>query len=347
MQIFTDPDFDGHEMVTFACDPDVGLRAIIAVHSSRLGPAAGGCRIWRYDSEVAALRDALRLSRGMSLKNAAAGLDLGGGKAVILLGEGQQKTPELMRAFGRAVDRLGGLYITAEDVGATTADMAAVREVTPHVAGLANGDFASGDPSPVTARGVFEAMRIGAEVALGREDLSGLVVAVQGLGNVGRHLCRMLHEAGAQLKVTDIDDARCKAVAQDLGAEALPVEGFHAVACDIYAPCALGGTLSAGNIAQIRARLIAGAANNQLETEADADRLEARGIAYMPDFLINAGGITNVAAEIAGRSSEQFVADWFPGFRAQLRKVMAEAAEAGVSPHVIALSRARERLSAG
>lgn len=345
MDLFSHPDFDGHELVCFASDPTSGLRAIIAVHSTRRGPAAGGCRLWRYDSEADALRDVLRLSRGMSLKNAVAGLDLGGGKAVIMLAPGQTKTPELMRAFGRAVDRLNGLYITAEDVGVSTADMVEVSRETSHVAGLPSGEFASGDPSPVTARGVFEAMQIGAEIVLGRTDLNGVTVAVQGLGHVGCYLCEMLHGAGARLIVTDIDEARCQDAADSFGAEVRPVSGFHEVDCDVYAPCALGGTLSERTIPHIRARLIAGAANNQLATAADADRLEARGIAYMPDFLINAGGISSVAAEIARTSSTEFVEGWFPGFRAQVREVMEQAAAEGISPQVVALRIAAARLT--
>ncbi|MDO5648134.1 Glu/Leu/Phe/Val dehydrogenase [Paracoccus sp. (in: a-proteobacteria)] len=344
MQLFTHQDFAGHELVTFACDEETGLRAIIAVHSTKRGPAAGGCRMWRYETEADALRDALRLSRGMSLKNAVAGLDLGGGKAVIMLAPGQTKTPELMRAFGRAVERLNGLYITAEDVGVSTADMEEVATQTKHVAGLASGEFASGDPSPVTARGVFESIQIGADVVLGRKDLNGLVVAVQGLGHVGYYLCQMLHDAGAKLIVTDINEERCAQAAADFGAEVASVAGFHAVECDVYAPCALGGILSERTIPEITAKLIAGAANNQLETEADAERLERQGIAYMPDFLINAGGISNVAAEIGGKPAAEFVEGWFPGFREQVRNVMTRAAEENVSPHVIAVQIAQERL---
>ncbi|MDO5613396.1 MAG: Glu/Leu/Phe/Val dehydrogenase dimerization domain-containing protein [Paracoccus sp. (in: a-proteobacteria)] len=346
MELFTHADFDGHELVGFASDPATGLRAIIAVHSTRRGPAAGGCRLWRYESEAEALRDALRLSRGMSLKNAVAGLDLGGGKAVIMLAPGQAKTPELMRAFGRAVDRLNGLYITAEDVGVTTADMVEVSRETAHVAGLPDGAFASGDPSPVTARGVFEAMQIGAASVFGG-GLDGRRVAVQGLGHVGWHLCRMLHHAGARLIVTDIDDDRSQAAARDFGAEVRPVAGFHATDCDILAPCALGAVLSAATIPDIRARLIAGAANNQLETEADAERLHANGIAYMPDFLINAGGISNVAAEIARRPAAEFVEDWFPRFRDQVGEVMAQAAARDVSPQAVAQEIAAARLGLG
>ncbi|MDO5658807.1 MAG: Glu/Leu/Phe/Val dehydrogenase dimerization domain-containing protein [Paracoccus sp. (in: a-proteobacteria)] len=344
MQLFTHQDFDGHELVSFASDAETGLRAIIAIHSTRRGPAAGGCRLWRYETEADALRDALRLSRGMSLKNAVAGLDLGGGKAVIMLAPGQTKTPELMRAFGRAVERLNGLYITAEDVGVSTADMVEVSRETSHVAGLPDGEFASGDPSPVTARGVFESLRIGVEQVMGRDDLRGVTVAVQGLGHVGQHLCQMLHDHGARLIVTDIDESRCRDAAARFGAEIRPVAGFHATECDVYAPCALGGTLSARSIPEMTSKLVAGAANNQLETEADAERLHRQGVTYMPDFLINAGGISNVAAEIAGRPAAEFVENWFPGFRQQVREVMTRAAADDVSPHVIAVQIARERL---
>ncbi len=346
MIVFEHRDFDEHERIVFARDAATGLRAIIAVHSTRLGPAAGGCRMWPYASEEDALADVLRLSRGMTLKNAVAGLDLGGGKAVIIADPKTQKTTELLRAFGRAVDDLGGRYITAEDVGVDVSDMEIVRETTRWVAGLGRGLHASGDPSPVTARGVFEGLKLAVGQRLGLENLEGVKVAVQGLGHVGRNLCRLLHGAGAQLVVSDVDEARVRAVVEEHGASAVPVASIVTADVDVFAPCALGGVLDAEAIETLRATIVAGAANNQLATAEDANRLHRRGILYVPDFALNAGGIINVAREIAGIADPAWVDAKLQGMLANIDVILREAQERGVSPQAIAEEFARRRLAA-
>jgi len=299
-----------HEVTDFQEDIHVVSNAdgeaigVIAIHSTALGPAAGGCRFWHYDSHAALTADAIRLARGMSYKNAVAGLPLGGGKAVLRRPAGSFDRAALFRAFGDAVESLGGAYITAEDVGTTVADMERVRERTRYVAGLhAEPGKSGGDPSPWTARGVFEAMRAAARFALG-SDLDGLTVAVQGTGNVGAALCRMLRAAGARLVIADVDHRRVDALVAELGARAVSVDDILAADADILAPCALGGILSARTIPDLKARLVCGAANNQLATEADGEALLARGIVYAPDYVVNAGGIINVSAEYLGEAPE-------------------------------------------
>lgn len=346
MTIFSHRDFDGHERIVFAHDLEAGLRAIIAVHSTKLGPAAGGCRMWPYASDEEALADVLRLSRGMTYKNAVAGLDLGGGKAVIIADPGTGKTPDLMRAFGRAVNDLGGRYITAEDVGIDVADMEVVRETTPHVAGLSRGAHASGDPSPVTARGVFEGLKLAVSVRLERNTLAGIRVAVQGLGHVGRHLCTLLHEAGAELFVSDIDEERMREAVRSCDARAVATDEIMAIEADVFSPCALGGILNAHTVPRLRAVVVAGAANNQLALSEDADALHERGILYLPDYVINAGGIINVASEIAGLGDPQWVGKKLAGMIENLAEILREAGERDVSPDKIAEEFARRRLSA-
>lgn len=345
MTVFSHPDFDGHERVLFAHDAETGLKAVIAIHSTRLGPAAGGCRMWPYETEEEAVADALRLSRGMTYKNAVAGLDLGGGKAVILADPRTAKTPALMRAFGRAVNDLGGRYVTAEDVGIDVSDMEIVREVTPHVAGLASGPHASGDPSPVTARGVFEGMRKALLVATGSDDVAGRTVAVQGLGHVGRHLCALLHAAGARLVVSDIDPARVADAERAFDARAVAPDAIATVPADVYAPCALGGVLDDATIPRLSARIVAGAANNQLARPEHAEALHARGILYVPDFALNAGGIINVAREIEGRTDATWLAERLAAMVSNLEAILREAARTDVSPNRVAEAFARRRLA--
>lgn len=287
-----------HEEVYRVTDAASGLAGFIAVHSTALGPAAGGLRMRTYRDEAEALDDVLRLSRGMSLKNAAAGLPLGGGKAVIMGDPARDKTPELLRAMGRAVQSLGGRYWTAEDMGMSTDDMGVLAGETAFVAGLAGGAFASGDPSPVTARGVFNAIRRSAARRLGSDDLAGRKVALQGLGHVGGALAALLHGAGARLVVSDIDAGRTARAAERFGAEVVPGDAIHAAEAEIFAPCAIGAILNARTVPQLRASIVAGAANNQLATPEDGKSLHARGILYAPDFVANGGGIINVAAEI-------------------------------------------------
>jgi leucine dehydrogenase len=291
MQLFTHPDFDDHEQVVFARDAMAGLTAIIAVHSTALGPALGGCRIWKYAGEDEAVADVLRLSRGMTYKAALAGLALGGGKSVVLADALAEKTPAMMRAMGRAVERLGGRYIVAEDVGASVADMDAIATETAHVSGTS---ATVGDPSPWTARGVFLAMQAAARHRWGG-GLEGRTVSVTGLGSVGSNLCRHLAGAGARLVVSDIRAEAVQRIVQETGAVAVHPEAAHAARADIFAPCALGAGLNARTIPELGARLVCGAANNQLATAEDGARLAARGILYAPDYLVNAGGLVSVA----------------------------------------------------
>lgn len=345
MPLFSHPDFDGHERVLFAHDVETGLKAVIAIHSTRLGLAAGGCRMWPYASDDEAVADALRLSRGMTYKNAVAGLDLGGGKAVIIGDPRTDKTPALMRAFGRAVNDLGGRYVTAEDVGMSVSDMEIVREVTPYAAGLASGEHASGDPSPVTARGVLEGMRRALAVATGSDDLAGRTVAVQGLGHVGRHLCALLHAAGARLVVSDIDPARLEDARSAFDARVVAPEDIASVPADVFAPCALGGVIDDAAIPRLGARIVAGAANNQLARPEHAQALHDRGILYVPDFALNAGGIINVAREIERRTDAAWLAQRLASMVSNLEAILREAAERDVSPNVVAEAFARRRLA--
>ncbi|MDZ7711094.1 MAG: Glu/Leu/Phe/Val dehydrogenase dimerization domain-containing protein [Roseovarius sp.] len=326
-----------HEEVYRVEDAGAGLRGFIALHSTRHGPAAGGLRMRVYDSDAAALEDVLNLSRGMSYKNTAAGLPLGGGKAVIIGDPARDKTPELLRAMGRAIDALEGRYWTAEDMGMSPDDMAEIARETRYVAGRDQGAHASGDPSPVTAQGVLSAMRAGAAQVWGRGDLRGRHVAVQGLGHVGWHLVRLLHEAGARLSVADMDGARAATTAAEFGAELVEPGAIHAVEADILAPCAIGGVLNEGTIPEIRAAMICGAANNQLATPEDADRLHARGILYLPDYVANGGGIINVSAEILEIGDRDgWVSGRLDAIEANMARILEQATGEGISPAVIA-----------
>jgi leucine dehydrogenase len=302
--LFDHPAHDGHESVLFARDTASSLRAIIAVHSTAAGPACGGVRFWHYVTEADALTDVLRLSKGMSYKNVMAGLPLGGGKAVILADAQRTKSRELLRAFGRAVDRLGGAYIAAEDVGITVDDVAAMREATRHVAGKAKGVHASGDPSPFTARGVFLGLHAAVRFQLGTDSLKGLRVGVLGLGAVGMKLAGMLHETGAKLVVADIDRQRVREAERAFGAEIAAPDLLPVQPLDVLSPCALGGVLSPEAIEKLRATVVAGAANNQLVDAAYGRLLHEKGVLYAPDYVINAGGIINVAGEVLGDYDE-------------------------------------------
>ncbi len=283
------------------------VQGVIAIHSTARGPAAGGCRLWHYDDIATLTTDAIRLARGMSYKNALADLPLGGGKAVLQLPKGHFDRKAAFEAFANAISRLGGQYITAEDVGTTVNDMKIVRETTPFVAGLTNdgqSDKAGGDPSPWTARGVFASIDAAARMVLG-SDLRGQTVAVQGVGNVGTYLCQLLHEAGARLIVADIDERKAQTVSTLFGARMSTIEDILSVEVDILAPCALGGVLNAQSIPQIKARLVCGAANNQLARPEDGEALMARDIVYAPDYVVNAGGIINASAEYLGETTQQ------------------------------------------
>jgi leucine dehydrogenase len=306
--LFAAPDFDGHERVLFAHDPESGLKAIIAVHDTALGPACGGCRMWPYANGDEALRDVLRLSRGMSFKNAMAGLPLGGGKSVIIGDSRTAKTPALMRAFGDAVESLGGRYVAAEDVGISTADVQIMAERTRHVAGLPAGaggsaadhDSGYGDPSPFTAYGVYLGIRAAVRHRLGSDTLKGVRVAVQGVGNVGSHLVARLVADGALVLIGDIHADAVARLQAAHGVTAVDPAGMAGADVDVYAPCALGGAISERTLETLRATIVAGGANNQLATAEMGEALRQRGVLYAPDYVINAGGIINVAAEVVG-----------------------------------------------
>ncbi|MEK9844498.1 Glu/Leu/Phe/Val dehydrogenase dimerization domain-containing protein [Thalassospira sp.] len=296
MNVFSDTAFDGHEQVVFASDETTGLKTIIAVHNTNLGPSLGGCRMWPYASEQEAIHDVLRLSRGMTYKSALANLPLGGGKSVIIGDPRSQKTPELFRAMGRAVEQVGGRYIVAEDVGTSPEDMEQIASQTKHVGGINDGSdpARTGDPSPFTAYGVFIGLKEAARFKFGSDDLTGLRVAVQGLGHVGYHLCQMLHDAGAKLIVADLNNNSVTAAVNAFGATTVSVDDILATEADILAPCALGGVINDKTIEKLRVGIIAGAANNQLEHDRHGDMLREAGILYAPDYVINAGGVVEV-----------------------------------------------------
>ncbi|TAL29103.1 MAG: Glu/Leu/Phe/Val dehydrogenase [Alphaproteobacteria bacterium] len=305
MSVFSHKEFDQHEQVSFFHDAATGLRAIIAMHNTNLGPALGGCRMWSYESDDAALKDVLRLSKGMTYKAAVAGLPLGGGKSVIIGDSKKHKTPELMRAMGRAVNSFGGQYIVAEDVGTTTEDMNHINSQTKHVVGIAGGAHGSGDPSPTTALGVFTGLKAAVRHRLQRNDLKGLKVAVQGLGNVGYNLCRHLHQAGAQLIVTDMAADKVDMASREFGAMAVALNSIYDIEADVFAPCALGGILNDDTLTRIKAKVIAGAANNQLAEARHGDVLRDMKVLYAPDYVINAGGLISVYYEHLARSTNK------------------------------------------
>lgn len=336
----------GHETVLRIEDPSTGLIGFIAVHSTALGPAAGGLRMRPYDSEDAAIEDVLRLSRGMTYKNAAAGLPLGGGKAVIMGNPTEIKTPELLRAFARAINTLKGKYWTAEDMGMTPADMAILGEETRFVAGLPDGAFASGDPSPITAAGIFQSIRTTARHRFGSENLTGRVIAVQGLGHVGAYLCQMLKTAGADLIVADIDEDRVGKAVASFDATAADSASILSAKADILAPCAIGAILNEKSIAELDVSAICGGANNQLATEADGTRLHQRGILYAPDYVVNAGGIINVATEILEISDREFfVKEKLAALDKTLDRILIRAAQRNCSPNNVASEIVDELLS--
>ena len=306
LNLFDNPAFDNHEAVHHFFDRKTGLRAIIAIHSTVLGPAAGGCRRWHYASDESALCDALRLSKGMTYKNALAGLPFGGGKCVVLCGPGEANSPEIFRALGAAVDSLGGRYVTGEDVGVSMQDMLHVKARTDFVSGLPQEDgCVGGDPSPWTALGVALSIKTAARRQLGVHTLDGVTVAVQGVGHVGFNLCRILAGAGARLTVADVNPANvCRAVRQ-YGAKAVAPDDILFQHTDVLAPCALGAVLNAHTIPKLKCRIVAGAANNQLETADDAQRLEEYGVLFLPDYVINGGGVISISREYLGGCTQQ------------------------------------------
>ena len=345
---WTEPDFDDHELLQFVHDREIGLTAIIALHSTHLGPGGGGTRFWHYADPVGALTDALRLSRGMSYKNAMAGLPMGGGKGVILAGPDRRKTPEMLAAYGRAIETLGGRYVTAEDVGMSEADMVAISRATDHVSGLPVGEgMAGGDPGPFTAYGIYLGIKAGVKHQLGREDVEGVHVAVQGTGSVGGGVARLLARDGAKLTLADVDPAKAAALAHELGAAAVPADAILSTPCDVLSPCALGAVLDDTSIPALACAVVAGGANNQLARSEHGALLAARGVLYAPDYVINAGGIIDVALEYLGRRAGKphtaaEVNERIERIPQRLEAIWHESDASGLSPDTVADRMARE-----
>ncbi|HEY1077556.1 MAG TPA: Glu/Leu/Phe/Val dehydrogenase dimerization domain-containing protein [Fontimonas sp.] len=336
----------GHEMLTTVSDEASGLEAIIAVHSTARGPAFGGCRYWHYVDRESAIVDAQRLAEGMSLKNALADLPFGGGKAVILRTARQPDREALFKAYGRFVAAQNGRYITAEDVGTTVADMQAVASQTRFVSGL-NGEGAhGGNPSPKTALGVFVSIRSAARLVLQRADLDGLEVAVQGLGSVGWELCRLLAGAGCRLQVADMNPALTAMAVESFGARACTTDEILFADADVLAPCALGAVLNPATVDRIRARVVAGAANNQLLTIADGDALHARGVFYLPDYLVNAGGIVSVVREYQWGAGERAITDEVRKIAQRVEELIDRVDRSALAPARVADAWARSLLVA-
>lgn len=345
MTVFSAGDFADHEQVVFVTDEPSGLRAIIAIHNTTLGPALGGCRMYPYASEAEALRDVLRLSRGMTFKAAAANLQLGGGKAVIIGDPRTQKTAALLQAMGTAVDRLGGRYITAEDVGTSVEDFGELYKKTKHVVGLPVALGGTGDPSPTTALGVYYGLEAATRHRWGEAQLAGKTVAVQGLGNVGWHLCGLLHTAGAKLIVSDVNAERVSNAVSTFGATSVPPESIYSAKADIFAPCAMGAIVNDETLPQLQAKIVGGAANNQLALDHHGDQLKARGILYAPDFVINAGGMIRVASEREG-FNEALVDQNVKGIGDSLLAIFRRSESEGIQTNAAAMLMARERLMA-
>lgn len=341
--VFSNPSFIGHEQVVFCHDVETGLKAIIGIHNTVLGPALGGTRMWNYENEYDALVDVLRLSRGMTFKAAISGLDLGGGKAVIIGDARKDKTDALMRKFGEFVNSLGGRYITAEDVGINTRDMELVKMETNYVTGIPESMGGAGDPSPVTAYGVFMGMKAAAKFKWGSDDLTGKKILIQGVGNVGQTLVKYVSEAGATVFVNDIYEDVIEKVASTYHAQIVSGDIFD-TDIDIYAPCALGATVNDSTIERLKCEIIAGAANNQLADEnKHGMRLQERGIVYAPDFLINAGGLINVNSEIAGYSRDEVFKRTENIYNTTL-DCLKYAQSNQVTTHQAALAKAQERI---
>ncbi|MEX6503106.1 Leu/Phe/Val dehydrogenase [Pseudomonas zhanjiangensis] len=348
MSVFSHVDFDHHEHVVYGHDQASGLKAIIAIHDTSLGPALGGCRMWAYGNDDEALRDVLRLSRGMSYKSALANLPLGGGKAVIIGNPHTGKSEALFQAMGDFVDSLGGRYITAADSGTGVAEMQIMAERTRHVAGAGQreafgGGMRNGDPSPSTAYGVFIGLQAAVKHRLGRDDLKGLKVAIQGVGQVGFGLARQLKEAGAELWVTDIVEANVRRAVEQLGATAVGQNEIYGLDVDVFAPCAMGAIINPHTLEALRAPVIAGAANNQLADAELAEELRRRGCLYAPDYAINAGGIIDVCYERTGGSTAQLKAH-IEGIGETLTQIFQRAEREGATTTAIADRLAEERL---
>ena len=344
--VFGQFSFDNHEQIVFCNDEDTGLKAIIGIHNTTLGPALGGTRMWQYKSEWEALNDVLRLSRGMTYKSAISGLNLGGGKAVIIGDAKTQKNDALMRKFGEYVNSLSGKYITAEDVGMETRDMDVIREVTPHVTGVSEAIGGSGNPSPVTAYGVYMGMKAASKYKFGSDSLAGKKVLVQGVGHVGETLVKHITDEGAQVILNDINEARLEELSKKYGANVVLGNDIYGLDIDIYAPCALGATINDESIAQLQAKIIAGAANNQLANELKHGKmLQEKGIAYAPDFLINAGGIINVYAEVVGYDKAESLKRTENIYNTTL-EIFALAEKENITTHQAAFNIAQARIDA-
>ena len=337
------PDFDAHELVHFVTDRNSGLRAIIAIHSRHLGPAAGGTRFWHYAKTGEAVADALRLSRGMSFKNAMAGLPMGGGKAVILADEARTKTPEMLAAYGKAIDGLGGAYVTAEDVGISVADLVEVAKQTRYISGLpvASGR-AGGDPGPYTSYGVFLGVKAAVKRKLGKDNLAGLHIAIQGAGSVASGLARRAAAEGARLTIADVDQAKAQALAGETGGTTISPDHIMTIEADVLSPCALGAILTPESIAALNVPIVAGGANNQLATQAEGDRIRDRGILYAPDYVINAGGIINVALEYLGEGDEAQVCSRIEQIPGRLETIWDESDSTGRNAADVADDMARK-----
>ena len=342
------PDFDAHEAVHVITDAASGLRAVIAVHSTHLGPAAGGTRFWHYADNGEALTDVLRLSRGMSYKNAMAGLPLGGGKAVILADAARTKTPDMVAAFGRAIDRLGGNYVTAEDVGMSVDDMIVIAKQTRFVAGLpVAGGEVGGDPGPYTSLGVFLGIKAAVRRALGKGSLAGLHLAIQGAGSVAGGVARRAAAEGARLSIADVSRERVEALAAETGAAIVDPAAILSLPADVVSPNALGAIVTEESIAALDAPIVAGGANNQLATREDGQRLAARGILYAPDYVINAGGIINVSTEYLGDGDASLVRQRIDGIPERLEQIWADSAATGRDPAAVADAMAQKLIGRG
>ena len=336
----------GHEQVVFCRDNKTGLKAIIAIHSTTMGPSLGGVRMWNYKNELEAFEDVLRLSKGMTYKAAISGLELGGGKAVIIGDARFEKSEALLRRFGQFVESLGGKYITAEDVGMGPKDMEYIKMETNHVAGIAEELGGSGDPSPVTAYGVYMGMKAAAMYRWGNDSLKERTILVQGVGHVGEHLVKYLLYEKANIYINDINKEKLELISKKYDAKILAVEAIYDLEMDIYSPCALGATLNTESIQKLKCQIIAGSANNQLEDErVHAKQLKERGIIYAPDFLINAGGLINVYSEIKGFSREKSLEETKNIYNTTL-EILNKAEEDGITTSQAAIRIAEQRLEA-
>lgn len=342
MAVFNLRAYDDHEQIVFCSDAASGLKAIICIHSTALGPAVGGCRMWEYNTDEGALVDALRLSRGMTYKNAMAGLPFGGGKSVIIGNSKTLKSEALFRSFGKFIHSLSGRYVTAEDVGTSPSDIAIVHKETPYVLGL---EGKSGDPSPMTAYGVYKGIKSAVKFKLGRDSLEGIKVGVQGLGHVGYYLCKHLAEEGAQLIVTDINKESIERVVADFKATPVDINSIYTQDMDVYAPCALGATINDETLPRLKCSIVAGAANNQLAEDRHGVGLLNRGILYAPDYVINAGGIINVSFE--NNYSKEAAMKKTENIYNTLTEVFERAQKEGKPTNIIADEMARQLVANG